>query len=124
MTQCPCGIARLDCTYHKPDQPEYTTLRSQSGGRASGRTTRQLLALPQNGWFFCKSLQDAQNKDALARAINRTDIQMKDVNELRHYYRFYGYWISGFDIDHAAVEEGLDAEILDGINKIKCCLMP
>lgn len=127
MTQCPCGIARLDCTYHKPEEEvaQPSTLRIPSGGRGSGRTTRQLQALPKGGWFFCSSHPHKAYIEVIAKHIGRTDIVMKSVEELRDYWKFHGCAISGFDIDHHAYDVGfVDSEILDGANKLRSCVKP
>lgn len=128
MTQCPCGISRDDCTYHKPDPTAdgggvgFTT----SGGRGSGRTTRQLQALPKGGWYFCSNLMDTVFIRGLAKKIGRTDIIMKRVTELRDYYQFHGSQISGFDVDHYCFEHGIgfEPEIALGILQLKSCVRP
>ncbi len=92
-------------------------------GRGSGRTTRQLLALPHGGWYFCIAPQYAK---ITAERVNRTDIVFKTVSELRDYYRFHGYHISGFDVDHYCFESGLayEPEIALGILQLKSCVKP
>jgi hypothetical protein len=124
MIQCPCGIARADCTYHKPEEPQSAPSRIPSGGRGSGRTTRQLQALPKGAWFFCSSYAHGAHIATLAKKIGRSDITMKVIDQLRDYYQFHGCVISGFDIDHYAQEQGLDSEILDGAGKLRSCVKP
>lgn len=123
MNQCPCGIARADCTYHKPVAvaPIQPVTR---GGRGSGRTTRQLLALPKGGWYFCASWPHTLNIKDLANKVGRPDIVMRDVNELRDYNQFHGMQIPGFDIDHYVIESCQDPEIIDGADKLRSCVKP
>lgn len=83
-------------------------------GRGSGRTTRQLLALPQGGWYFYYG-SDLYYKN-LCRELNRTDIILKPYTDLRYPHKFHGWEITGFDIDHAVNSRKETWPILEAID--------
>jgi len=124
MIECPCGIAKVDCDYHKPVVSLPLQPSIPSTGRGSGRTTSQLLALPKGGWYFCKSVPHCHVIKVIANHHGRTDIVLKPIDDLRDYYQFHGCQIPGFDIDHYVQEQGLDQEIIDGASKLRSCVKP
>ena len=92
-------------------------------GRGSGRTTRQLQALPHGGWFFYKGSQ--QYMEHVRAAIRRPDILLKLASTLKDYSQYHGYAISGFDVDHYVYEHPYDNwEILEGARKMLSCVKP
>lgn len=93
-----------------------------STGRGSGRTTRQLQALPIGGWFFYKGSR--QHMKDIKAAINRPDIVLKLASTLKDYYQYHGCVISGFDVGHSVLEPPVDCEIIDGAQKMLSCLKP
>lgn len=71
--------------------------------RGTGRTTRQLAALPYEGWFIVPTYGMRDYTLQLARRIGRKDIKVLHRNELDT--RMYqGRYISGYDVDHATYD--------------------
>lgn len=93
---------------------------SLPGPRASGRTTRQLQALPIGGWYFC---HNPNLMKSLAKAIDRTDIQFHSMDELFDPARFSGYVIPGIDVDHFVWENFYADTIVENLKKLEPCVL-
>jgi hypothetical protein len=81
-------------------------------GRGSGRTTRQMQALPHGGWFFHNSSQ--KHMEDIRKAINRPDIHLYNVQLLLDISRFRGVVIPGLLMDHHASENIPDLAMWNG----------
>lgn len=101
-----------------------------STGRSSGRTTRQIQALPIGGWYFVHHY--AVLKTSVRRCrfylddpiVNRPDIEIKLAETLKDYYQYHGCVISGFDVDHYVWETMKDPDIAEGARRMWSCVKP
>lgn len=71
--------------------------------RGTGRTTRQIAALPKGAIFFVHTQSMKDYVRRLCQTLGRADIRIETLGELRP-FRWAGYSLPGADIDHAAYE--------------------
>jgi hypothetical protein len=71
--------------------------------RGTGRTTRQLEAMPLNGVFICPNRASMYYTQNLTRKINRSDIQLVAPNWVTS-MRWQGMRYTAIVLDHAYPE--------------------
>lgn len=70
--------------------------------RGDGATTRQILALKQDGWFIVPTMKMLDYTKHLARYVGRQDVVVLYWRDAL--CRVRGRTISDYDIDHAAFD--------------------
>jgi hypothetical protein len=107
----------------------YQPPKGIGGPRGSGRTSRQILALPIGAWYFVHHM--AGFKHTVKRHqyyfddLGRSDVVLKWAKTLEDTYMYHGCAISGFDVDHYVFERHDGSfDLIEACNKMRSCVRP